>query len=174
MDGPNIKETLQQFAQRIKSKHPEYQDLDDNELAERTLRKHPAYADNVELPEGFSFRGDATSGYPNLDKLYEDAGRKHNVDARLLIAQGRKETAFKPDVIYGRTASRNAQGKVIGARGSGQFMPGTADRFDVDVNDPASGINGQAEYMRKLLDMFDGDESLALAGYNAGEGNVTK
>lgn len=169
-DGTDFpKESVADFAKRIRAKHPgAYDDNDDADLVERYLVKNPIYADRVDLPDGFSVRR-STTGYKKLDDLYEQAGRKHNVNVDLLIEQGRKETAFKPDVMYGRTASRNAQGKVIGARGSGQFMPDTAKRFNVDVTNPASGIDGQARYMRELLDMFDGREDLALAGYNAGE-----
>ena len=136
--------------------------MDDYELADRVIRKYPSYAKDVDLPSDYKLLH-TTSGYKNLDDLYEQAGREHDVDPNLLLEQGRKETAFDPDVMYGR------RGSSAGAKGSGQFIPGTARRFNVDVNDPRSGIDGQARYMRELLDMFDGDEKLALAGYNAGE-----
>jgi soluble lytic murein transglycosylase-like protein len=56
-----------------------------------------------------------------------------------------------------------------------QLMPGTAARFGVkNIFDPQQNIEGGARYMRILLDMFDGDVRLALAGYNAGEGAVLK
>jgi hypothetical protein len=155
-------DTIEQFAKRIKEKYADYQDVDDYELVERIVRKNPTYASQVELPQDFRLLA-TTSGYPDIDDLYEKAGREHNVDPNLLLEQARKETAFDPDVFYGR------RGSSAGAKGSGQFIPSTANRFSVDVNDPISGINGQAKYMRELLDMFDNDEDLALAGYNAGE-----
>ena len=53
-------------------------------------------------------------------------------------------------------------------------MPATARRFNVDdVYDPAQNIRGGAEYLSFLLKRFNSLE-LALAGYNAGEGNVDK
>jgi soluble lytic murein transglycosylase-like protein len=62
-----------------------------------------------------------------------------------------------------------------GARGLMQLMPATAARFGVkDIFDPAQNIEAGARYLRFLLDLFDGDISLALAGYNAGEGAVKK
>src|SRR4030095_1407564 len=62
-----------------------------------------------------------------------------------------------------------------GARGLMQLMPGTAFRFGVrNIFDPRQNIEGGARYMRFLLDQFDGDIPLALAGYNAGEGAVMK
>ena len=61
-----------------------------------------------------------------------------------------------------------------GACGIAQFMPATALRFGVDRNDVESSLNGWGQYMRWLLDRpyINGDISLALAGYNAGEGRI--
>jgi soluble lytic murein transglycosylase-like protein len=62
-----------------------------------------------------------------------------------------------------------------GASGLMQLMPATARRFGVsNIWDPRQNIEGGARYMRVLLDMFEGDVRLALAGYNAGEGAVMK
>jgi soluble lytic murein transglycosylase-like protein len=56
-----------------------------------------------------------------------------------------------------------------------QLMPGTARRFGVQkIYDPKQNIDGGVRYMRWLLDTFNGDVVLALAGYNAGEGAVMK
>ena len=43
-----------------------------------------------------------------------------------------------------------------------------------NIYDPKQNIEGGVRYMRLLLDLFDGDVNLALAGYNAGEGAVIK
>ena len=43
-----------------------------------------------------------------------------------------------------------------------------------NIFDPRQNIEGGARYIRFLLDHFDGDVNLALAGYNAGEGAVEK
>lgn len=152
------------FAARIKTKFPDYADIPDADLVEKVVRKHPAYADQVQLPDSFSLLQTST-GYPKLDSVYEQAGREHNVDPNLLLSQGRQETInFKPSVMYGKQASP------AGALGAGQFMPDTAPKYGVtDRTDPIQSINGQAKYMRKLLDQFDNNEDLALAGYNAGE-----
>jgi soluble lytic murein transglycosylase-like protein len=56
-----------------------------------------------------------------------------------------------------------------------QLMPATAKRFKCDDrNDPAANVEAGTKYLRWLLKRFDGDVALALAGYNAGEGNVDK
>ena len=62
-----------------------------------------------------------------------------------------------------------------GASGLMQLMPATARRFGVtNIFDPAQNIDGGVRYLRFLLDMFEGDVELALAGYNAGEGAVVR
>ena len=43
-----------------------------------------------------------------------------------------------------------------------------------NIWDPKQNIEGGARYMRFLLNLFNGDVRLALAGYNAGEGAVMK
>lgn len=56
-----------------------------------------------------------------------------------------------------------------------QLIPATAARFGVrNVFDPADNIRGGMAYLRWLLTHFKGDVTLALAGYNAGEGAVKK
>lgn len=61
------------------------------------------------------------------------------------------------------------------ARGLMQLIPATAVRFGVrDIWDPLDNLRGGMAYLRWLLDYFDGDLSLALAGYNAGEKAVDR
>ena len=62
-----------------------------------------------------------------------------------------------------------------GALGLMQLIPATARRFGVsDVFDPADNIQGGARYLKYLLELYKGDEALALAAYNAGEGAVSR
>ena len=54
-----------------------------------------------------------------------------------------------------------------------QLMPSTAERFGVRNSfDAMANINGGVQYLRWLLDTFSGNADLAVAAYNAGEGNV--
>jgi soluble lytic murein transglycosylase-like protein len=62
-----------------------------------------------------------------------------------------------------------------GAQGLMQLMPFTARRFGVvDAFDARQNIFGGVQYLRFLLDLFQGDVGLALAGYNAGENAVAR
>ena len=62
-----------------------------------------------------------------------------------------------------------------GALGLMQLIPATARRFGVDDPlEPAQNLRGGMAYLRWLLERFDGDLRLALAGYNAGEEAVER
>ena len=93
--------------------------------------------------------------------MYEEAGRRYGVDPELLAAQGFAESGFDPDAV-----------SPAGARGIAQFMPATAQEYGIDPMNPVEAIDGQARYMAKMLERYDGDVSKALAAYNAGPGRV--
>jgi Transglycosylase SLT domain len=60
-----------------------------------------------------------------------------------------------------------------GATGLMQLMPATALRFGVtDSLEPDGNIAGGVKYLDFLMQEFDNDPILVLAGYNAGEGSV--
>ena len=87
-----------------------------------------------------------------------------DVDAALVSAVIKAESDFNPTVVSHK-----------GAQGLMQLMPSTARRFGVrNAFNPVDNIRGGTRYLRVLLDMFDGRVELALAAYNAGEGNVKK
>jgi len=96
--------------------------------------------------------------------LIEAAAYRHGLLPELLHAVIRTESAYKPNAL-----------SHAGACGLMQLMPATAERFRVtQIWDPAQNIEGGAAYLRFLLDLFDHDLRLALAGYNAGEGAVKR
>lgn len=98
------------------------------------------------------------------DEFIKKAAQKHNLDHALIRAVIKTESGFNHKAV-----SRK------GARGLMQLMPGTALILNVsDSFDPWSNIDGGSKYLRYLLNQFNGNLSLALAAYNAGEGAVAK
>lgn len=100
----------------------------------------------------------------DLDKLIHDTSRRYGVETALVHAVVRAESAFDHLAVSS-----------AGAQGLMQLMPGTAQEVGVrDVFHPQQNLEGGVYYLRSLLDRFNGDYRLALAGYNAGPGAVER
>ncbi|HYE72022.1 MAG TPA: lytic transglycosylase domain-containing protein [Blastocatellia bacterium] len=105
-----------------------------------------------------------TTGNTGIDNLIKGAASRYGIDPQLMLAVMKQESSFNSRAISPK-----------GASGLMQLMPATARRFGVrDIFDPAQNIEGGAQYLRFLLDTFNGDVELALAGYNAGENAVVR
>lgn len=136
---------------------PPVQSQPEAETSEAQISAAAAMAASRSL-DGFS------TGSAFVDSLIVESARRHGVDPVLLYAIMHQESSFKQ-----RATSYK------GARGLMQLMPATAARFGVrNIYDPRENIEGGAKYVRWLLNFFDGDVRLTLAGYNAGEGAVLK
>ena len=93
--------------------------------------------------------------------MVNDAAKQSGVDPQTLTRLLYRESQFDPKAV-----------SPAGAKGIGQFMDATAKEEGVDVKDPKSSIYGSAKYLRKMTDMFNGNEQLGMAAYNWGPGNV--
>lgn len=120
-------------------------------------------ADNSNTNYGSSAA--SNSGSRNAYDAYIRASAVRNgIDPALMKAMMHTESAFNP----------NARSPV-GAQGLMQLMPATARRFKVNNPwNPAENIEGSAKYIAWLLRRFNNNIEHAVAGYNAGEGNVDK
>ena len=94
----------------------------------------------------------------------EQAAAEYAVDAALVRAVIHAESAYQVDAKSPK-----------GAQGLMQLMPATARELDVaDAFDPESNIWGGTRYLAAMLELFDGDLTLASAAYNAGPGAVQR
>lgn len=100
---------------------------------------------------------------PFGDLIYREA-LKNDVDPELVAAVVHQESRFKP-------TARSP----VGAMGLMQLMPRTGQWMGAkNLYDPAQNVKAGVKYLKYLEDRFDGDQTLILAAYNGGEGNVKK
>ncbi|MEE9562679.1 MAG: lytic transglycosylase domain-containing protein, partial [Thermoanaerobaculia bacterium] len=105
--------------------------------------------------------------YPlDFQELVNRHAETHDLPASLVLAMIRQESAFDPSAR-----------SWAGARGLMQLMPATgrelARRIGVKysterLSDPNFSIRLGTTYFSQVLEMFEGNEALALAGYNGG------
>jgi soluble lytic murein transglycosylase-like protein len=124
----------------------------------------PSMTDEGPLPALSSEERARAAG---VQRFVRTAAKKHRVDAHLINAVIWVESRFTP----------RARGK-LGPRGLMQVMPRTAramarelgrryEPFSADFN-----IDAGTLYLARMLEQFEGDVALALAGYAAGPGTV--
>ncbi|MFQ2517316.1 transglycosylase SLT domain-containing protein [Aeromonas caviae] len=108
-----------------------------------------------------------------LKRTFSQMAQERTMNTSLLYAISRQESALYP----------LAQSPV-GARGLMQLMPATARetagklgvpyRNEQQLFDPAMNIRLGSAYLKRLLDVYDGNRILAAAAYNAGPGRVKR
>ena len=98
------------------------------------------------------------------EELIQEAATLYELDADLIRAVMRTESAFNPAAV-----------SPVGAMGLMQLMPALAKEMGVqDPFDPRQNVMGGSKYLKQLLDAHRGNVKLALASYNAGPGNVRR
>jgi soluble lytic murein transglycosylase-like protein len=94
--------------------------------------------------------------------LIENAAKANELPAALVRGVIEQESAYRPCAVSKK-----------GAQGLMQLMPETAGELNVhDAFDPKENVGAGAKYLKQLLDKYKGDNRLALAAYNAGQGAV--
>ncbi len=124
----------------------------------------------VNIPKGKSFtrpRGSRRrSPFTSNEKIFQPiivrAAQRYSIDPALVHAIIFAESGYNPNAVSEK-----------GAIGLMQLMPGTARAMGVkDSYNPEHNIFGGVRYIKKLINEFEGDLTLALAAYNAGGRNV--
>ncbi|ODU08314.1 MAG: lytic transglycosylase [Rubrivivax sp. SCN 71-131] len=101
---------------------------------------------------------------PQIVRFVELVAPEYKLQPHVVLALIKQESNFDPLAV----SPKNAQGLM-------QLIPDTARRFNVrNIMDPAQNLRGGMAYLRWLLATFEGDLTLALAAYNAGEGAVER
>jgi hypothetical protein len=102
--------------------------------------------------------------FDRYEPLIREHANRRSLRPELVRAVIQVESGFNPRALSPK-----------GAMGLMQLMPATARSLGVnDPWDPAQNIRGGTDYLRQLLDEYEGSEELALAAYNAGSGAVAK
>ena len=111
---------------------------------------------------------------PRLQHM-QDIAKANGIDILRSTINTQVSPALVLAVITVESAGRADAVSGAGAQGLMQLMPATAERFGVtDSLKPAQNITGGVKYLNWLMEEFDRDPILVLAGYNAGEGSVRK
>ena len=106
----------------------------------------------------------APERYTRYDAHIREAATLYQIPEELVRAVIKVESDYNPGVV-----------SHAGAQGLMQLMPETAARMQIrDSFDPRMNILAGTRYLRVLANTFNGDLTLTVAGYNAGEGAVIR
>jgi soluble lytic murein transglycosylase-like protein len=118
-----------------------------------------------------TFDGSSETAYapacPSLDwglvrDRFEEEEKRNELPVGLLGAVARQESGLYPCAVSS-----------AGATGLMQLMPATAAQFGVDDRfDPWQSLQGGGQFLKQLLDRYNGNLELALGAYNAGPARV--
>ena len=132
------------------------------ELSQR-LNEQGGPGDMVNMSRREDEGPDATATGAIRD-MARDYAARNRVSPALVNAVIETESSYNPRAVSPR-----------GAMGLMQLMPDVARGLGVENPfEPEENIRGGVTLLRRLLDKYHGDQRLALAAYNAGEGAVDR
>ncbi|MCW9042257.1 MAG: lytic transglycosylase domain-containing protein [Pseudopelagicola sp.] len=100
----------------------------------------------------------------------QDIATSYQVDILLATIGTKVSPALVLAVIAVESSGERDALSAVGAQGLMQLMPDTVTRFGVvDPFEAADNIRGGVAFLDFLMESFDSDPVLVLAGYNAGE-----
>lgn len=140
------------------------------DLSQFTTLEHITWYPDTNVHKYANWGDDETAVLPSYSKLRDafdgiirQEADRHGIDRGLVKAVIHTESGFNPKAL-----------SKPGAQGLMQLMPATAQHYGVtDPFNPTQNVRAGAHHLKYLLDRYDNIE-LALAAYNAGEGNVEK
>ncbi len=125
----------------------------------RVVTKIPERKAPVRMPADTS-----KERFTRYDEHIRQAAVLYQIPEELVRAVIKVESDFDPRAV-----------SPANARGLMQLIPATAERMLVtDIFDPRQNIFGGVRYLRILANLFNGDLTLTIAGYNAGENAVIR
>lgn len=102
-----------------------------------------------------------------IDKMVEEAAKRHGVELALVKAVVTAESAYNTQAV-----SR------AGALGLMQIMPETGADYGVSdkdqLFDPKTNLDAGTRHLKRLLDKYKNDYGRVIMAYNAGEGVVDR
>ncbi|HEY0159546.1 MAG TPA: lytic transglycosylase domain-containing protein [Thermoanaerobaculia bacterium] len=127
-------------------------------VREQFLTGEPLAAPTLEVFKEQYFRRNVPYG-----AIIVREARRNNLPPELVAAMVHTESDFRPTLV----SNKSAQGLM-------QIVPSTARILGIrNPFDPEENIAAGTKYYRYLLDRFD-NQTMALAAYNAGPGNVSR
>ena len=103
----------------------------------------------------------------NYAEMAAATAQQYGINPEVFVRQMVQESGLNPDAVSPKGAVGIAQIMPDTARDPGYGIEPISDR-----SDPEEALRFGAQYMRAMLDRYNGDYGLALAAYNAGPGAV--
>ena len=100
----------------------------------------------------------------------EECAEKYEVDKNLVFAIIKAESNFNKDAV----SKKGANGLMQIMDETGKWCAEEVGLSECDLLNVECNINVGTFYLSHLLQMYEGNETLAVAAYNAGHGNVDK